>query len=659
MQGLVSTTGEAAEFLGAAGVNSGDFAPLSYKLGPLITAPELVPLYWDRPDWDVPFIGGWLAQVTGGQFWPGDVSGMQSWLTSFADYLSGGGSPVGQEPVGRQYGVYGASIWGWWWEHSAPDEADEAAMRTKIEDLQAAGNLPPFSPNRLFLIFTKGVKPTEKLGKDTYGTGWCAYHSSWGEGKFFAVMPFPETAVGCVDAKVGPTGSWQSTTSHEILEACTDPRVGRAWLESDGEEGGDNCGWKNASVDFGTVQRFDDNRNAACSVWTSLEVARIAACASDGSSISAIHRGTDGVTYRRFWDGASWTPALDQPWESLGGSIYGCPEVLAWQGNGANNIEVLVRGEDAALYHKFSDGSGWSPSPSEWLSLGGLIVGTPAGAHQYRLNSDSHIFHAFAVGLDQALWYRWWLNSEDPTEDWHTLGGQVIGRPAILSWGPDRLDVFVVGTLGGDVWHRSSTGTWSPEASNVAIAATDAAYLDSYHDWESLGGPVVGPLAAVSWAPQRLDVFGRSSAGTVLHKWWAAPAAGGVVAYPIPWQPSLSGWEDLGGNLSAPPAVVSWGANRIDILARDVRGGVWQRSWDGASWSDDRAWALLAEDTADLGAFALWTPLDGTIKGAPVAIAPAPNRIDLFAQGMDDAMWHRTWDGAHWTDWESLGGVMG
>ena len=36
----------------------------------------------------------------------------------------------------------------------------------------------------------------------------------------------------------------------------------------------------------------------------------------------------------------------------------------------------------------------------------------------------------------------------------------------------------------------------------------------------------------------------------------------------------------------------------------------------------------------------------------------APNRLDTFVRGTDDALWHKWWDGASWSGWESLGGVL-
>ena len=42
----------------------------------------------------------------------------------------------------------------------------------------------------------------------------------------------------------------------------------------------------------------------------------------------------------------------------------------------------------------------------------------------------------------------------------------------------------------------------------------------------------------------------------------------------------------------------------------------------------------------------------------PTAVSWGSNRIDCFAAGTDNAMYHRWWDGAHWGGWEGLGGII-
>lgn len=40
-----------------------------------------------------------------------------------------------------------------------------------------------------------------------------------------------------------------------------------------------------------------------------------------------------------------------------------------------------------------------------------------------------------------------------------------------------------------------------------------------------------------------------------------------------------SGWEDLGGVIDDTPGAVSWGANRIDTFARGMDNHMWHKWW--------------------------------------------------------------------------------
>jgi hypothetical protein len=42
--------------------------------------------------------------------------------------------------------------------------------------------------------------------------------------------------------------------------------------------------------------------------------------------------------------------------------------------------------------------------------------------------------------------------------------------------------------------------------------------------------------------------------------------------------------------------------------------------------------------------------------GRPEAVSWGSNRIDVFAVGVDGALWHKWWDGQRWGGFESLGG---
>jgi hypothetical protein len=83
------------------------------------------------------------------------------------------------------------------------------------------------------------------------------------------------------------------------------------------------------------------------------------------------------------------------------------------------------------------------------------------------------------------------------------------------------------------MWHKSSL--WialglltalSECSGEEARSADSAAPLPGsrrdalWNPWESLGGTVASGVSAVSWGPNRLDIFADSSDGTVWHTSW-------------------------------------------------------------------------------------------------------------------------------------------
>ena len=100
-----------------------------------------------------------------------------------------------------------------------------------------------------------------------------------------------------------------------------------------------------------------------------------------------------------------------------------------------------------------------------------------------------------------------------------------------------------------------------------------------------------------------------------------------------------NGYESLGGIITSSISTVSWGPNRIDCFARGTDNAMYHRWWDGAHWGG-------------------WENLGGIIMSKPTAVSWGSNRIDCFAAGTDNAMYHRWWDGTHWGGWENLGGIL-
>src|SRR2546425_12864819 len=110
------------------------------------------------------------------------------------------------------------------------------------------------------------------------------------------------------------------------------------------------------------------------------------------------------------------------------------------------------------------------------------------------------------------------------------MGGLSVSGPEAVRWGPNRIDVFVLGTDRA-LYHKWWDG---------------AAWKPSLTGYEDMGGLIQGQPKAVAWGPNRLDVFVKGTDRALYHKWWEGAA----------WGPSLAGaYEKMGGLI-----VGAWGA---------------------------------------------------------------------------------------------------
>jgi hypothetical protein len=132
--------------------------------------------------------------------------------------------------------------------------------------------------NRMFAVhFAPGYRITSSDGSQSCVT-WCAYHSTFqkaGKDVFYSVVPDQGASGGCL----GGCGSWPSVddnttevSSHELVEATTDPAVGLAtslgaplgWYDSTNGEIGDICNGRGAKINGFAVQLEWSNKARAC-----------------------------------------------------------------------------------------------------------------------------------------------------------------------------------------------------------------------------------------------------------------------------------------------------------------------------------------------------------------------------------------------------------
>jgi hypothetical protein len=234
-------------------------------------------------------------------------------------------------------------------------------------------------------------------------------------------------------------------------------------------------------------------------------------------------------------------PAPAPSWkgyESLGGILTSKPSAVSWA---KNRIDVVARGTDSAVYHRWWDGSNWLG----WESLGGVIQGAPAICSWASGRLD-----LFAVGTDHRMYHKWYQGG---WSGWESLGGQFSSEPCAVSWGANRIDVFARG-MDSHMWHM---------------------WWDGAHwgGWEDLGGVIDSAPAVSSWAANRLDCFAKGTDSHLYHKWWNGTT----------W----SGWENLGGYVADNPGAESWSSNRIDVFYPGVRFHMMHKWWNGTTWSGE------------------------------------------------------------------------
>jgi hypothetical protein len=109
--------------------------------------------------------------------------------------------------------------------------------------------------------------------------------------------------------------------------------------------------------------------------------------------------------------------------------------------------------------------------------------------------------------------------------------------------------------------------------------------------------------------------------------------------FPLLDAASWGGWETLDGLLTSPFSVTAWAPDRLDIFALGGDNAVWHKWWDGNAWGG-------------------WESLFGLLTSPPASVAWGPNRLDIFALGGDNAVWHKWWDGNAWGGWETLDGLL-
>jgi hypothetical protein len=120
-----------------------------------------------------------------------------------------------------------------------------------------------------------------------------------------------------------------------------------------------------------------------------------------------------------------------------------------------------------------------------------------------------------------------------------------------------------------------------------------------------------------------LDIFVRSGS-TLFQKTWDGSA----------W----SSWVNRGGSIQGKPAAVSWGANRIDVVATGTDSAVWTQPFDSGTWFG-------------------WSSIGGSVMAgtSPAIASGGSNLLNIYVTGSNGRLWHKSWSGS-WSAFVDLGG---
>jgi hypothetical protein len=278
---------------------------------------------------------------------------------------------------------------------------------------------------------------------------------------------------------------------------------------------------------------------------------------------------------------------------------------------------------------------GWAHSASgrfevPWTDLGGPFIQGPI---VQMVGTEAIVVAVSATGDLQFVALPERYQSTDRLA-WQSLSLASSHSPAVVSWGPGRVDVFGLQEDGllRQTWLERKPDGWTAKGQAVPVAEG-----------------VTEMPAPVSWGPLRLDLFGRSASGSVTHKWWD-DAADRLDIFTVEntsktthkyWHPGTgwlpappTQWEDVGGPLTTPPMAVTWGNYHLDIFGRGSEGHL-RHLW----WGPENGW----EPNFD------WEDMRGVLGGPPNAFVWGPDRLGVFAVSIENTLIYKYRDpGIFW-----------
>jgi hypothetical protein len=240
--------------------------------------------------------------------------------------------------------------------------------------------------------------------------------------------------------------------------------------------------------------------------------------------------GADQTLNHKWWNAIGGWSA----WERLGGIFSGVPAAVSW---GPGRLDIFVVATDRTVWHLYFGNGTWSG----WEPMGGTVQPYGVAAASPGVNQLA----VYAVGIDNNIYVRAFGLPTPGWTGWQKVPSFSVSAPAAAGYASNGLLLGCVGT-GNNLYY------------------TDY-YNSTYHPWNSLG-PTCLDVALSTWGPSRFDFFVRSSDMAVYQRTWDGS--------------SWHSWVDLGGVLTYPVAAVSRAPNSIDLLGVGLDHALYQKSYN-------------------------------------------------------------------------------
>lgn len=194
---------------------------------------------------------------------------------------------------------------------------------------------------------------------------------------------------------------------------------------------------------------------------------------------SVFCKGEDGQAWHRQYGGKEGKSPAWGDWEPLGGSLDSEPAACAWGGR----MDMFVKGSDGACWWKtykdWGKGKGSTPTPpkgnqtstakvppqpsttakpptttppattlpkwGEWENLGGDMKD---GVAPEVVEVDGNM-EVYITGKDDQLYRKTWDSETDEwSEGWEAMGGNMDSKPSAVMWDEGKVDVYGKGSDG-------------------------------------------------------------------------------------------------------------------------------------------------------------------------------------------------------------------